>query len=189
MTVLGVDPSSTRTGYAVMKDANTVVDAGFFTPKHRLDAPILRILQMTADLAAVIELAKPSVTVVEITSGKAGRGSRAGAGPHLAVYGMAVGAMYHAAHRCMCGMVCPALENVWTRGVPKRRRQIAIAAQFPEYGEMMGKDTGGDVADAIGLCLWWFNGGRAEPRRTTLRGNGGRTSTNKKRRTRCKTAM
>lgn len=45
-------------------------------------------------------------------------------------------------------------ENLWTRGVPKEERAAWVRQCFDEYSPET--DPGGDIADAIGLGLWWL---------------------------------
>jgi hypothetical protein len=51
--------------------------------------------------------------------------------------------------------VVPVNED-WTGGVTKEKRARLIAMEFPRYAAAMGLDSGGDVADAIGIALWWM---------------------------------
>ena len=76
--VLAVDPSSTRTGYALMSDAITVVEAGYLTPERVRDSAIDRVGAMCTELAKLIREGEPVTGVIEIPSGRPGRGSRAG---------------------------------------------------------------------------------------------------------------
>ena len=46
--------------------------------------------------------------------------------------------------------------KTWTTGTPKKLRRQMIAASFPEYAAVVEGDAGGDLSDAIGLCLWCF---------------------------------
>lgn len=140
-----------------MPDAYTIDDAGYLRPKRRDDSPLERIRTMMAEVASLVAEHKPDVAVIEITSGQAGRGSRAGAGPHLAVYGMAVGAIWaELVHRMPEDCVCTTTEREWTRGVTKAKRRRQIGYAFPAYRDAAAADSGGDVADAIGLGVWWF---------------------------------
>jgi hypothetical protein len=45
-------------------------------------------------------------------------------------------------------------ENAWTRGIPKQTRQLAVESMYPQYN--IEQDSGGDIADAIGLIDWWM---------------------------------
>jgi Holliday junction resolvasome RuvABC endonuclease subunit len=146
VTLLALDPSSTRTGYAVF--AGELVDAGLLTPRPRKLDFVPRIHQMAADVRGLIEQYLPEKIVIEITSGHVGHRHK-GHGAGLSVYGMAVGyllAVVEASGRSVSAIE----ENVWTRGVPKTKRTAMIAAMYRrQYNP--ANDPGGDVADAIGL--------------------------------------
>lgn len=177
--IVSIDPSSTITGYAVMLDAETLVSAGTFKPVARDGLavkdmkPLQRIDQMLGDFHDLLVQTKPRTIVIEVTTGKAGTGSKRGAGPALAVYGMAVGAFWcHARtwcdpndHRCVLEAVD---ERTWISVPDKDMRQLQIAAQFPAYRECMKKDRGADASDAIGIGLWWF--GQNDYSRTITKG-------------------
>jgi len=162
--VVGVDPSSSVTGCGVLSATGELVDAWKLTPKTRKydQTAIQRIDTMCAELWDVLELAQPQVVVVEITSGKVGQRHK-GDGAGLAVYGMAVGAMWRVVwtwiarrnHNATSEWECvPVPENVWTAGVAKRKRMANIERIYSGYDP--ADDRGGDVADAIGLAAWWL---------------------------------
>lgn len=173
MRVLGIDPSSTRTGYAVLDGGGAagmggtgiprLVEGGYLTPKCQDDPAIQRIEQMGADLLDLVKEQELDAVVLEITCGKVGRRHKGG-GAGLGVYGMAVGVIYGMllALRAMTDPpvsgwgLCAVYENVWTGGVPKGRRQQGIAVMFPEYAAGFAKDPRADVADAIGVALWFM---------------------------------
>jgi len=154
--VLAVDPSSTCTGYAVF-DGATLREAGRLRPRSE-EGAMVRIATLCADLAELLAAVGPAVVVIETTSGKvAGRLRRQGVSG-LAVYGMAVGALWREA--VFWAQVKPersvalVAENVWTAGVPKGRRLALAARLYPQYqGE---RDKGGDAGDAIMLGRWWI---------------------------------
>ena len=143
-----------------MRDAYTIDDAGYLRPKRRGDEPLVRIRTMMEEVAGLVREHKPEAAVIEITGGRGGGGSRAGAGPHLAVYGMAVGAIWAKLVQCLCLKDVHAVtEREWTRGLTKAKRQRQIGYAFPAYAQAAAADSGGDVADAIGLCLWYWTKG------------------------------
>lgn len=150
--ILALDPSSTCSGYAAMTDANILVDAGKIKPHRASDPANARIRAMAADVLVLVEQHKPEVVVVEDTSGKVAR-RHGGGGAGLAVYGKAIGWLV-ATLEAAGVRVVTVLENDWSRGQPKRRRQQIVAAAFKGYDA--AKDSGGDVADAIALGQWWF---------------------------------
>ena len=154
MKLLTIDPSSTRTGYALFDGPAKLLDAGYFKPIRATDSPLDRIFTMADDLAAMLERHDPERILIETTNGKM-HGNRRGGGAGMAIYGMAVGAMFATA-RIMTSDVEAILESDWTRRIPKDRRQAKIRVCFPQYAKLYHEDPGADVADAIGIGLYWF---------------------------------
>jgi hypothetical protein len=159
--LLALDPSSTRTGYAVFEmfhDAPSgaaLIDAGYLQPPKREAPAIERIAEMVVDLRELMHELMPRNIVIEIPSGHVGN-RHLGRGAGLSIYGLAVGALWSAARAPIGGQgrrieVLTLEENAWTRGVQKNKRQMAVAMEFPQYREVISKDGGADVADAIGL--------------------------------------
>ena len=157
MTLLAIDPSSTKTGYAVMADSMTLLDAGFLKPDKTRDPAIMRIAAMTKQLGEVLDEWQPGKVLVEMPSAHAA-GRLQGRATGLAIYGFAAGAMWRACHAVTDTEVVDA--QVWTRGVSKLKRQQLICMAFPQYDSE--KDKGGDIADAIGLAVWWFSRQKAK---------------------------
>lgn len=163
--ILALDPSSTRTGYALGTGAGQIVEAGYFTPVAKSPA-MERIRSMAGDLLELLDGHEEELAgiVVEVCSGRPGSGSRRGASSSLAIYGMAAGAMWMASVMWGPGKsatrgdvpVHAVTEQEWTRRVPKKDRQLGIAGLFPQYAAAISQDGGADVADAIGLMRWWF---------------------------------
>lgn len=157
--VLGLDPSSTAIGYGALTYGLRLVQAGVVSPNHRADSSWDRIMAMHTDLVKLFVSLSPVAIVVEWTKGKVGQ-RHGGLGAGLAVYGCGVGAAGLAAH--LWGLahphcqVVPVLENDWTRGIPKRDRQLAIATAYPDYAEHLAEDPGGDISDGIGAADWWI---------------------------------
>jgi hypothetical protein len=158
--VLGLDPSSTICGYAAMGSRREVVSVGWLKPGCRDDNSFERDMAMCDDLVTLLEELRPTTILIEWPKGKVHEGRHHGRGAGLAVYGTGVGAIARQAvvwARSGGGCdVVPILDTVWTRGIPKVERQRAIACEVPEYAPHMGEDPGGDMSDAIGLCLWWL---------------------------------
>lgn len=165
--ILALDPSSTKTGYAVMVDERQLLCAGTLTPERASDEPLVRISSMCADLFDLTEEYRPRAVVLEMPSGKrARRLGNAGAG--LSTYGVACGAIWqsckwiNALNPYTTGAeaknyeVWTVDENTWTRSCPKAQRQRAVAMLFDSYGRAVRRDRGGDCSDAIGIGLWWF---------------------------------
>lgn len=158
MKMVGIDPSSTKTGYAVGTSDDHLIEAGVLTaPGKALD----RIGVMADEVRGLLNEHMPDVVVIEVASGHTHR--RMGKNvSFLPIYGMAVGAMYiecrryvarqkHAGH--MVQLSRPD-QNEWTRGANKKHRQLCVAHDFPNYN--LNSDKGADAADAIGLLQWWF---------------------------------
>jgi len=156
--ILALDPSSTIVGYAALRRDQSLIEAGLLWPAKRSDASYERVRTMGNDLATLLDRLRPSVVLVEWTKGKVGVRRHGGHGAGLAVYGVGVGwiacrAECWAAGREGCEVI-GVLENDWTRGVPKEARQAAMRTLVPEYAGV--EDAGGDIADALGLGLWWL---------------------------------
>ncbi len=161
--LLGLDPSSTRPGWAWLSMGGDLRQAGLLTPDKSKAASEHRIAAMCRDLRDLLEQIEPAVVVIEHTSGHVGAKRHKGAGAGLAVYGVAIGALWQVteawkrslpADRQGRTMIELVTENRWTRGTPKANRQAVVAACFPAYEPET--DKGGDIADAIGLGSWWL---------------------------------
>jgi len=154
ITVLGLDPASVKTGYAIAHGPDDVVDAGILLPCRTRDPAVQRVVDVGRELAALIDEHKPDFAVVEIPSGHV-RGKFNGAG--LTIYGMAVGYMLRVCVEKLPDARVECIdEQTWTAAVPKRRRQNAVATICKRYAQGRHADTGADAADAIGLLLYWF---------------------------------
>ena len=153
MKLLAIDPSSRVTGYAVMRAADCLVEAGVLKQDAKL--PVLaRIDEMVAAVEALIDEHVVTHVVIEVTSGKtAGRLRKNVQG--LAVYGMAIGEIRRTVITMIGAQNVTAIpENEWTKGVPKRERMRLVAMAFSQYKP--ADDPGGDIADAIWLAMYWF---------------------------------
>ncbi len=152
--IIAIDPSSKCTGYAVLDGPCKIIDAGLLKPRRQSHPAIIRIGDMVNDALGIIAEHDLKGGVVEITEGKVSRRHGTGGGAGLAVYGMAVGAFWWAMHSAL-GMCIATTENNWTHGVTKARRAVVVRGMFPTYRSI--DDPGLDVADAIGLGLWFFD--------------------------------
>jgi len=168
--VLAIDPSSTRTGYALLTCSEYLQEAGVLSPENRRDAPIERIRCMAGELIAMIELERPDVIVIEVPSGRIGTGFRRGAKARLSVYGLGAGGLWGvcwsavrvSGHRIA---LVETTEREWTCGRSRAVRAQHASAAFPHIApKLRGQDPGGDIADAIGIGLWWFNQQRLRSR-------------------------
>jgi len=160
--ILSIDPGSVRTGWALMKPPEQLIKAGLLLPDKQTAPSEFRIDAMCRSLWTLLNYWQPKTIIIEWTSGKVGKKRHHGGGAGLAVHGAATGALYR---ECVAWLrwqppqnqletkVQVVRENVWTRQVPKADRQAAIAQMFPAYS--IKEDPGGDIADAIGLAIWY----------------------------------
>jgi len=171
MIILALDPSSTCTGCALLDDSEAtlngtprLIEAGLIRPARPRARSFERVESMTVDVSQLLNTHSPNVILVEFPSTHTGARHQ-GAGFGLAVYGFAVGAMWQccrqwlsdAAHsprtvQASRGCSCILADN-WTRRVAKSVRQRQISLLFPSY--RAADDPGGDIADALGLALWY----------------------------------
>ena len=156
--IVGLDPSSVCCGCGVLTERGALVTGLLLLPRHRTSPTSDRVIDLADEVEVWLDRLEPAVILVEWTTGKVGARHK-GKGAGLAVYGAGVGAILDRCH-CWCrgarAIIHAICENEWTRGVPKRERQLAIAALYPEYAAMIAEDPGGDVADGIGLADWWL---------------------------------
>lgn len=160
--ILAIDPSSKRTGWAVMTMGGQLREAGIITPAKQSAASQYRIASMREDLQTLLEEVRPTIVLIEYVSSHVGRRRHQGEGSGLAVYGCAVGVTWQAVEdwkhtlpaerqsRTLIHLIDP---DVWTAGVEKEQRQLAVASEYPTYDPKV--DPGGDIADAIGLGVWF----------------------------------
>ena len=161
MTLLAIDPSSTATGWAVLRPENhELLDYGVWRGSRK-DDPYVRIGQMCISMGELLKSVDVDGIVVEVTSGHVGA-RHAGQGSGLAVYGAAVGGLwiYSVVQATSISRLRPfgiyrVYENEWTGGVPKINRHRLILAEFPEYAKAIGKRH--DITDAIGIGMWWWS--------------------------------
>ncbi len=166
MRLLAVDPSSTCTGYAVMESAAMIIDGGIIRPDHAGEPVHWRASEMALHLDSMVREYACDQVLIELPDGKVHRRiAGAGHGAGLSLYGLAAGIIYATlaqAVRSRDGMrlhvVTPAQ---WTGRVPKARRAAALRLRFPELD--LSADRGLDMADAIGLGLWFFGRGQFVP--------------------------
>jgi Holliday junction resolvasome RuvABC endonuclease subunit len=165
-TILSLDPSSTCTGWAVLKPGEVYVASGRLLPVPVRGVPkgyepYQRIASMCQGLVDLLGHYQPGTIVIEFTSGK--RAGRLGTNVSgLAIYGAAVGAIWREAvnwadHNASC--VKGVLENEWTGSRPKFSRGrtvgrvVIAAAMFRNYDPEA--DKGGDEADALMLGVFY----------------------------------
>ncbi len=154
--IVALDPSSTIVGYAAMTPYGILIEAGLITPADQSAGSYDRINSLCLQVRRLLGQIRPAYCLIEWTKGKVGKRHH-GLGAGLAVYGCGVGAVAATCRQWAEGQgaqVHAIIENDWTRGVPKRVRQLAIASEYTAY--RIGQDPGGDAADAIGLACWWI---------------------------------
>jgi len=159
MKILALDPSSTCVGYALLARDKSLLAGGVIKPDKASASSYERICSLRRDLRTLLDELNPDTILVEWTKGKVGHRRHLGQGAGLAVYGAGVGAIAAEAdnwsqQRQPLVPVIAVLENDWTRGVPKEVRQKVIEQKYPQYKS--GMDLGGDIADAIGLAVFWL---------------------------------
>ena len=156
MKILGVDPSISRLGWAVL-EGSRVLQSGFISPPSKVKTTQGRIDHQVDALADVWDEQLPRITAMEVPSGKPGRqwtGNNDWGRSSLAKYGWLVGEV----RRMLILLhgepdrVIAIDERAWTRSRSKAQRQAEVRMLFPEYdAEADGK--GMDVSDAIGIAL------------------------------------
>jgi len=160
--IFSLDPGSKKTGWAVMGARKQLIQAGLLLPDKQSTAPEFRIHRMCEDLRNLLDEVQPAVILIEWTSGKVGKKRHGGQGAGLAIYGISVGSLWREvlawrralpAEQQLEVKVELILENTWCRSVTKRKRIDAVSMAFPQYNPE--KDRGGDIADAIGLNVWY----------------------------------
>lgn len=150
--VMGVDASSTSTGWCLMRGPHELVCFGLVKPPSRL-APELRIDRMAEEIAALADAHRPTVVAFEWNSGRtAARNPNVS---YLSTLGQAQGAIRQEL-RSRGHAVAAISERDWTGSRPKKRRAEVVRLEFAAYRawEDEGKDKGLDVADAIGIAVW-----------------------------------
>ncbi len=166
MKILSLDPSSTCCGWAVLTGEKPNL-SGFGVLKAPSSAKSLSRIDWlaggVAGLNGLVREERPDVVVMEWTSGKVH--GRIGRASGLAVLGQAQGAIRQAV-RGLGVRVETVSENEWTGSVPKSTRARRVALEFASYrdfagdwlhgGKCLENDKGLDVADAIGLGVWWL---------------------------------
>lgn len=167
-TILSLDPSSTCTGWALMDRSARLLQGGLLTPDKLKTDPQFRIAAMCRDLRQLLDELQPEMILIEWPSGHVGTKRHHGGGAGLSIYGAACGGLWQVCEHWLRSLppeqqndreVELILENDWTRGVPKVDRVAGVASRFSEYS--IEQDPGGDLADAIGLGVWFLTEYRA----------------------------
>lgn len=150
-TILAIDPSSTRSGWAVMAGVRDLTAYGAVIGDKKLDA-LPRAVRMADSLVRIAQYRQPSRIVIEVPSARV-YGGRPGSG--LTLYGQAVGVIYATLlHSLPQTDLISVKADVWTRQLKKQHRLLCVKSDFPAYARM--RDAAGDIGDAIALGQWWF---------------------------------
>jgi len=152
MRVLGVDPSSTCTGVAIVE---WPLKRPFLVAAERLTGKgtgplgyVRRVEQMADALADVIAEFAPDRAVVEMPHGRRHRRMGNTNMASLAIYGVAAGWLYGVVARRVAHVRPISVADLRTT---KAERQKAVLGLFPSH--RWDRDRGGDVADATFLAL------------------------------------
>lgn len=156
MKLLALDPSSTATGYALFQD-DKLLACGKFKGRTK-DPALVRCEAMLAAAQEICLTHAPLEVIVEMPGGTVHRRVRGHSPTGLDIYGMAAGMIYQGCNGLPPGTVTAihsVTPNGWTAGKSKHERAKWYGAMFkgvydPEH------DKGLDIADAIGLGLWFF---------------------------------
>ena len=114
-----------------------------------------RIFDMTYDLLNLLDEYKGFLEVIlEVPASRVFTSRHAGGGRGLAIYGMAVGYIWHALKVAeSVSTVHLVKADEWTGGHSKAKRVAVAQRAAPDYDPKT--DRGHDVADAISLLIWW----------------------------------
>ena len=151
MKIIAIDPGSIITGYAVVTETGRLLDAGLIKPKNRDDPPNIRIGEIVNAVHALLIEHEPDIIVLEWTTGKVNKGRHKGGGRGLAIYGIAVGAIWITMelwHKDNHGDIV-LIDEGWTKGVKKKKRLEDLELTCSAYNRE--DDKSGDMGDAI--CL------------------------------------
>lgn len=163
MKLLTIDPSSTLTGYAVMTDPETIEDCGYLRPGNPKGSSIDRTDSICDSLELLVWEHKPDHVMIEVPSGHV-RVTKFGA-QGLTLYAFAAGAQHAILRRYVQvrnakppgATLWRVDEQAWTKGRTKSQRAEALFSEFPKLRKKLAADTGGDIADALGLGLYWWH--------------------------------
>lgn len=159
MKLLALDPSSTRTGYALLAGPRELLDCGHVTPPSAMKCVVRRGLYMAEECRQLCIAHHPQHIIVEIPAPQAPKWAQSNRGQ--ANYGVAVGLVLartldwvreHGPHSF--DSVEWVQADVWTRRVKKAHRQLCVMSDFPAYSRNL--DPGLDAADAIALGQYFF---------------------------------
>jgi hypothetical protein len=148
--VLAVDASSTAMGL-VMIHGGEIKDTRLVKPPDSLDS-IARARWMARHLSGEIRTQFPDVVLIERTTGM----HHAARPVAVSVASFAQGVLYVVVTGLVgFNVVHFVAENQWTRGLGKKKQRVeSTRLAYPEIANE--HDPGGDIADAVGLGMWWI---------------------------------
>ena len=162
-----VDPGSYATGwcaaipqpdYGVKILAAGEIGFQFKHAKH----PYHRITDIRNGLARLMNsmTPSPSLYLIEVTSGKVNKRRHKGGGAGLAIFGVAVGAlwqmglMWKPEDGSEPPVVMPVTENQW-KGSFGKLKSVRVAEKYSdEYDPQVDPEF--NIADAIALAVWYY---------------------------------
>jgi Holliday junction resolvasome RuvABC endonuclease subunit len=154
--ILALDPSSAIIGWAIAEPGGAnprVLDLGLLRGgAGRLWTRIGRLCDASEEL---VQKVRPTVVVVEVTSGLCYRKERS---QTLSWLAFAQGAVVATVNRH--ARVRVVQETEWTgkgRRVPKEKRAAQVAHWCAPYRQFAPRDRGHDAADAVGLAAWYLD--------------------------------
>lgn len=166
MRVLALDVSSTAAGWALLHSEPVVQVMDFGLARSGSRDSLRRIDAIRDQLVRIAEDLGPDRIVMEWSAGKVH--GKQGRIHGLAILGQAQGTVREA----LIGRdhhVLTVPENVWTRRRNKEARALEVELLYPTYRAWAKKDRGRDVADSIGLGLYWLGRHQID---TLMRGAG-----------------
>lgn len=148
--IIGVDPSSSATGYAVINPKTGKLVEGGVVRKSRKLTGLRAIRAIIAELIPHLRKLAPSpvLVAVEIPTGRVYAKRHKGGGRGLAIYGMAAGMVLFALEAWV-GEACvrAVTAEEWTDRGPEKRRPAIKAAYRVATDD-------GDTLDAVGIADW-----------------------------------
>jgi hypothetical protein len=148
MAMLALDTSSQAIGWATMDHEGKLMDWGLIT---RSNPDVMKRIDWMADqVRTLVAIHQPSLVVMEI-AGKGVSNPRTARG--LPTLCHAQGAVREAIRRMVRSIVVVSGAD-WTGKIPKDIRAAQVREARPEIAGT--RDPGDDIADAVGIGLWWL---------------------------------
>ncbi len=157
MRIFAIDPSIRVTGVVVMegddRPQRLYTDRWLPPRKKDLVTRLSYLADRWLELREEWDTDPMCPVVIEVPGGHQYAYAEGGGGK-LAIYGCAVGYLLRELYLDLDRHIVTVTSDEWIRGKPKKQRQAEIAMLYPDSYDPEA-DPGGDVSDAIGLCLWW----------------------------------